>query len=149
MNGRKSLIAKWSVIWMPFEYQTKFSPVFTPPLKYRTSIQMVVWITDHNLNTRHLNTVQVKVCYSDVFVIYMFFFSSPLYFFVQKNSLFSCLIQIPSCFDHYIMYTAVNNLYSLFQLSIIPKLLNIYNVCLYEINKEYDYYQHFLPRTLG
>ena len=54
---------------MPFEYRTKFCPVFRPPFEYRTGIQMVVWIPNYHLNTRHLNTGQVKVRYSDVSVI--------------------------------------------------------------------------------
>ena len=45
---------------MPFEYQTKFSPVFRTPVNYWTGIQIIVWIQDFHLNTR-----QVKVCYSD------------------------------------------------------------------------------------
>ena len=30
-------IAKWSIIWMPFEYPTKFIPVFRPSFEYQTS----------------------------------------------------------------------------------------------------------------
>ena len=59
-------IAKWSVIWMPFEYRTKFCQVFGTPFEYRTGIQMVVWIPNYHLNTGHLNTGQEKVRYSDV-----------------------------------------------------------------------------------
>ena len=51
---------------MPFEYRTKFSPLFRPPFDYQTGIQMVVWIPNYHLNTGHLNTGQVKVHYSDV-----------------------------------------------------------------------------------
>ena len=63
------LIAKWSVIWMPFEYRTKFCPVFRPPFIYRTGIWMGAWILNYHLDTGHLNTRQVKVHYSDVSVI--------------------------------------------------------------------------------
>ena len=63
---------KLSDLQMPFEYRTKFSPVFRPPCEYQTTIQMVVWITNYHLNTRHLNTRRVKVHYSDVSVIQMF-----------------------------------------------------------------------------
>ena len=60
-------IAKWSGFLMTFEYQTtKLSMVFRPPFQYTTCIGMVVWILDHFLNIGHLNTQQVKVCYSDV-----------------------------------------------------------------------------------
>ena len=62
-------ITNWSIIRMPFEYRTKFFPVFKTPFEYRTSIRMVVWILNYHLNTGHLNTGQVKVCYSDVSVI--------------------------------------------------------------------------------
>ena len=70
-------ITEWSVIWMPFEYRTKFCPVFRPPFEYRTGIQMVVWIPNYHLNTGHLNTGQVKVSYSDVSVIQMFVIQIP------------------------------------------------------------------------
>ena len=60
---------------MPFEYQTKFSLVFRPPFEYRTGIWMVDWIPNY-----HLNTGQVKVCYSDVFVIQMFVIQIPTVF---------------------------------------------------------------------
>ena len=62
-------IIKWSIIQLPFGYRTKFSMVFRPPFEYRTPIWMVVWIPNYHLNTEHLNTGQVKVCYSDVSVI--------------------------------------------------------------------------------
>ena len=32
---------EWSGIPMPFEYCTKFSPVFRPPFEYWTGIQML------------------------------------------------------------------------------------------------------------
>ena len=70
-------IAKWSVIWMPFEYRTKFSLIFRPPFEYRTGIQMVVWIRNYHLNTWHLNNGQVKVRYSDVSIIKMFVIQIP------------------------------------------------------------------------
>ena len=31
------MISKWSGIWIPFKYHTKFSLVFRPPFEYRTS----------------------------------------------------------------------------------------------------------------
>ena len=49
-------IAEWSANRMPFEYRTKFSLIFRPPLDYRTSILMVVWIPNYHLNTGHLNS---------------------------------------------------------------------------------------------
>ena len=58
---KSCMIAKWSVIQMPIEYQTKFSPAFRSPFEYPTSIGMVGWIPNYNLNTE-----QAKVCYSDV-----------------------------------------------------------------------------------
>ena len=65
-------IVEWSFIWMPFEYWTKFSPVFRLPFEYWTSIQMAVWTPDY-----HLNTGQVKFCYSDVSLIQTFFIQIP------------------------------------------------------------------------
>ena len=62
---------------MPFEYPTKFSLVFRPPFEYLTGIQMVVWIPNYHLNTGHLNTGQVKVCYSDVSAIQVFVSQIP------------------------------------------------------------------------
>ena len=83
-NRTKSCpIAEWSVIRMPFEYRTKFCPVFGPPFEYRTGIQMVVWIPNYHLNTGHLNTGQVKVRYSDVSVIQMFVIQIPTVFKLQ------------------------------------------------------------------
>ena len=77
------LIAKWSVIRMPFEYRTKLSLVLRPPFEYRTSIQMVVWIPNNHLNTYWTSEYQTSesllfrcfhysdVCYSDPHCIQM------------------------------------------------------------------------------
>ena len=59
-------MAKWSGIQMLFEYWTK------PPFEYRTSIQMVVWISNYHLNTNQLTNGQVHysdVCYSEGYEI--------------------------------------------------------------------------------
>ena len=72
----------WDSVYTDFPYETicnwtwsitinffTTSPVFRPPFEHQTGIGMVVWILGHHLNTGHLNTRQVKVCYSDVSVI--------------------------------------------------------------------------------
>ena len=46
---------------MPYEYWSKFSPVFWLPFKYRTSFQMMISILDYHLNTRHLNAKAVWI----------------------------------------------------------------------------------------
>ena len=70
-------ITEWSITWMPFEYPTKLSPVFRPPFEYCAGIQMVVWILRYHLNNRHLNTMQVKDNYSDIYFIQMFVIQIP------------------------------------------------------------------------
>ena len=42
LNGRKLSDHQMVCYSMPFEYRTKFSPVFRPPFKNQTGIQMVV-----------------------------------------------------------------------------------------------------------
>ena len=50
---------------MPYDYQTKSSPVFRPPFKHRSNIGMMGWTQDHYLNTKHQNIRHVQVNYSD------------------------------------------------------------------------------------
>ena len=78
-------IAQWSsiqtTIWIPDWYlngglNTKL------PFEYQTTI----WIPNYHLNTGHMNTRQVKVCYSDVSVVRVFVIQIPIvYQFLNKN----------------------------------------------------------------
>ena len=79
-------IIKWYGVQIPFEYQTKFSQLFRPPFEYPTSIQVVFWILDHHLNTRHLNTRLVKVRYSDDSDIQLFSIQIPTVIYYSNNS---------------------------------------------------------------
>ena len=70
---------KWYYIQMPFEYRTKFCPIFRPPFEYWTSFQMVVWIPHHN--TGHLKRTRKFII--QMFVIQIFAIP-PLYLYITK-----------------------------------------------------------------
>ena len=48
------------------------------PFEYQTGFQMVVWLPNYHVNTRQLNTRQVKVHFLDVSNIQMFVVQIPI-----------------------------------------------------------------------